>query len=342
MKFSSLSLLLVSVTSTAAKSVRDEFAAFKKAHSVSYRSHAEHERRFTIFSQNIKENARKNAVLRAKGHDEIHGITKFSDMTFDEWRESYLGGKVPEFPSLEVHSGNFTVQAGDSESYNLADDGFLTAVKDQGACGSCWAFSATETIETAWAMAGNGLTEFSPQQMVSCDVIGYDSGCLGGRPGSAIGYVMDTGGMATEADYPYTSGADGNNGDCFGFTISGGTVSKQVYATPACPSGTYACIEDSDALKSAIKSHGGIAIILDATNFGSYAGGIMTNDSCSNDPSQLNHAVQLVGWGEENGQAYWIVRNSWATVWGEDGFVRMAMDDNTCGLANQPIIVTQV
>ena len=180
MKFSSLSLLLVSVTSTAAKSVRDEFAAFKKAHSVSYRSHAEHESRFTIFSENMKENARKNAVLREKGLDEIHGITKFSDMTVEEWRESYLGGKFTEAPSFNVHSGNFTVRAGDSESYNLADDGFLTDVKDQASCGSCWAFATTETIETAWAMAGNDLTEFSPQQIVSCDLDEGVYGCGGG------------------------------------------------------------------------------------------------------------------------------------------------------------------
>ena len=64
--------------------------------------------------------------------------------------------------------------------------------------------------------------------------------------------------------------------------------------------------------------------------------------SCSSDPNSGDHVVQLVGWGKEDGQAYWIVRNSWATVWGEDGFVRMAMEDNTCGLANQPVIVTQV
>jgi len=193
-------------------------------------------------------------------------------------------------------------------------------------------------------MAGNDLTEFSPQQIVSCDVGNGDMGCQGGYPSTAMDYVKTAGGMATEADYPYTS-TTGVTGDCTSPLpkLSGGTVSTWEYATDPCKPGEDACVEDSAALASAIKSHGGISIVVDASTFNSYQGGILTADSCSSDPARLDHAIQVVGWNVPRaGKPYWIVRNSWAAGWGEDGFIRMEMGTNTCGLANQPVIITEV
>ena len=166
-------------------------------------------------------------------------------------------------------------------------------------------------------------------------------GCSGGLPSNAYQYIITAGGLTTEAEYPYTSGG-GDSGVCMdSMPAPTATVSSWAYAQDACLPGSAACVEDSDALKAATQASG-IAIAIDASGFFSYTGGIMTNDSCSSDPASLDHAIQVVGWGSEDGQDYWIVRNSWATVWGEEGFVRFAMGDNTCGVANMAAYVTGI
>jgi len=108
MKFSLLSLLAVSAAAT---SVRDLFEEFKAKHGVAYRSTDEHDHRFAIFAENVKENSRKNAILKAKGADEVHGVTKFSDLTQEEFEKMMLGGRytAEDFPTLNIHSGNWRV-----------------------------------------------------------------------------------------------------------------------------------------------------------------------------------------------------------------------------------------
>ena len=147
---------------------------------------------------------------------------------------------------------------------------------------------------------------------------------------------MKNGGLATEADYPYTSGM-GDTGVCVDHAPTGGAISNWAYTQSACMPGMAACVEDMEAMANGVKS-GGVAIAIDATGFFSYTGGIMTNDSCSSNPSMLDHAIQVVGYDFTGDQPYWIVRNSWATVWGEEGLVRFAAGDNTCGIANIPVI----
>ncbi|GMI55305.1 hypothetical protein ScalyP_jg4996 [Parmales sp. scaly parma] len=341
MKFTLATSLVATVA--ASSSVDTMFAEFKAKHSVSYRSTFEHNRRATIFAANVKENSRKNAILRSKGKDEIHGITKFSDLEQAEFASMYLGGnwEAKDFPELTKFDGNFPVRATPEGAYNLADDNLVTAVKDQAQCGSCWAFSATETIESAWAMAGNPITEFSPQQIVSCDVGNGDYGCSGGMPSTAFEYVISAGGMATEEAYPYTS-LTGVTGDCTSPLpeLTGGTVTTWAYAQDPCIGSAAACVEDSEAIASAIKSFGGISIAVDASSFNSYQGGVMTADSCHSEPNFLDHAIQIIGWDTTGDTPYWIVRNSWAEGWGESGLVRMEMGTNTCGLANYAAMVT--
>ena len=154
-----------------------------------------------------------------------------------------------------------------------------------------------------------------------------------------MGWVIKNGGLPTEATYPYSSGM-GDTGVCDDSlnTVAGGTISDWAYTQPTCQPGSAACVEDSEAMANGVKS-GGIAIAIDASGFFSYTGGVMTNDSCSSDPSMLDHAIQVVGWDTtDSANPYWIVRNSWAEVWGEAGLVRFAMGDNTCGVANFAVV----
>jgi len=319
----------------------ERFEAFKTEHNKVYADESEHSERMAIFEATIERITEANAALRAAGKDEIHGITKFADMTEDEFK-FYLGVdahiRAPRLPVSEVAEED-KVDA-TSGSFNWKDEGKLTAVKDQQQCGSCWAFSATETIETAWAMAGNKLTEFAPQQLVSCDKT--DNGCNGGLPSNAFEYVKSAGGLASEADYPYTSGK-GVTGTCASPlpAAAGGTVSTWEYAQKQCQ-GFSACTEDTDAIASKLQKYGPMSIAIDASQWSSYTGGVMDSASCSSSPRKMDHAVQLVGYNADADEPYWIVRNSWNTNWGEDGFIRLKMGENTCGIANLAALVTSV
>ena len=190
MKFAAVTLLTAVASASASVNLRPAFEEFKVKHSKSYATAEEHASRFEVFVQNVHSFARMNAELKAAGKDEIHGVTKFSDLTLAEFRAKHLGAKAPAgaFPNLPVVTsfpkvtGGFNVTG----AYNLADDGFLTAVKDQAQCGSCWAFAATEAIESSNAINGHKLVELSPQQIVSCQTA--DWGCSGGWPADAISY----------------------------------------------------------------------------------------------------------------------------------------------------------
>ena len=305
---------------------------------MTYESAEEHTKRLGIFSENLEVIAQKNADLKALGHDEIHGITKFADHTEEEFR-FFLGVDAnQEFAKLDTIS--VPLLNATSGAYNLFDEKLVTAVKDQAQCGSCWAFSATETIESAWAKAGNSLTEFSPQQIVSCDTT--DAGCNGGLPTQAFDYVKGAGGLATDASYPYTSGT-GDNGKCQSFTAAGGTVSAWEYTQAAASRFSSGNTEDSDAMATALQTFGGVSIAIDASAWNSYTGGVMTSASCSSSPRKMDHAVQVVGYDMDASDGpYWIVRNSWTAQWGEDGLIRLKAGDNTCGIANLAAYISKI
>jgi len=318
--------------------LRERFENWKAEHGKSYESEEEHMKRLLNFEATVERVAELNEKLAAEGADMVHGLTRFADQTEEEFK-SFLGVAPPvHAESLPVLEASVNVSAL-SGSFNWADQGVLTPVKDQAQCGSCWAFSAVETIESAWIRAGNDMTVFSPQQVVSCD--STDNGCSGGLPTNAFEYVKGANGLATDESYPYTSGT-GDSGTCKDFTVAGGTVSAYGYAVPQCTKIFGTCDEDSDALASALQSNGPVSVALDASEWSSYAGGVMTSSSCSSSSRKMDHAVQLVGYNADADTPYWIVRNSWSASWGEEGFIYLKMGDNTCGIANLAAQVTSV
>jgi len=196
------------------------------------------------------------------------------------------------------------------------------SVKDQGQCGSCWSFSTTGVLEGAWAVAGHGLQSLSEQQLVSCDNKDGNAGCGGGWPYKAIEYVVSNG-IDTEASYPYNSGS--------------GTA-------PACTSGTRAAIQvvkhlvvksDEAIMAAWLAQNGPLSISVDAMTqlWWPYTGGIMTG--CCN--TAVDHAVLLVGFGEENNKKYWLIKNSWSNTWGEAGYLRLEKGTNQCGITYAPV-----
>eukprot|EP00463_Aulacantha_scolymantha_P000693 TRINITY_DN1429_c0_g1_i1.p1 TRINITY_DN1429_c0_g1~~TRINITY_DN1429_c0_g1_i1.p1 ORF type:complete len:227 (-),score=43.75 TRINITY_DN1429_c0_g1_i1:216-896(-) len=215
------------------------------------------------------------------------------------------------------------------------DHGAVTAVKDQGQCGSCWAFSATEAVESAYFMAEKTLPILSPQQIVSCDTKGGDYGCNGGFPYGAYEYLIKAGGIETEQDYPYTSGS-GDSGTCkFDVSKFSIKISNYTYAVPPCQEG--ACDHQDEQLFAAnVVTSGPASVCVDATTWQFYSEGIVRDlQTCPRDAASQDHCVELVGFNtDKNGKKYWIVRNSWNTNWGMDGYILLEIGQNLCGIAN--------
>jgi len=199
--------------------------------------------------------------------------------------------------------------------------GAVTPVKNQEQCGSCWAFSVAENVESQWILAGHGnnkTVDLAPQQIVDCDQ--SDAGCNGGDPPTAYEYLMSTGGLESESAYPYTA----EDGTCrFNKAAVSAKISNWKYATSG---------DDETTLQNNLASWGPLSVCVDAASWQDYAGGIMGGWQCAW-INILDHCVELVGYDTTASTPYWIVRNSWGTDWGENGYIRLEMWDDTCGIA---------
>jgi len=212
--------------------------------------------------------------------------------------------------------------------------GAVSAVRNEGSCGSTWAISATDGIESGFFQStGSAPPALSPQQIVSCDK--KDNGCEGGNLQTAFDYVESAGGLDTEEDYPYTS-ATGSSGGCKSSTPVV-TVTDYKYAIPPCESGSCSS-QDEDGLKAALATHGPLSICVNSRFWNDYEGGVLSRD-CSGARDQIDHCGQLVGYDTTASTPYWKVKNQWGSSWGESGFIRLPMGVNSCGVANEAMYV---
>eukprot|EP01128_Nolandella_sp_AFSM9_P008592 TRINITY_DN527_c0_g1_i1.p1 TRINITY_DN527_c0_g1~~TRINITY_DN527_c0_g1_i1.p1 ORF type:complete len:376 (+),score=101.72 TRINITY_DN527_c0_g1_i1:110-1237(+) len=370
---SSLLLLLVSLTlcavSVVAISVDDtdsiahhlsDFHSLVKTHQRQYvEDLKEYEKRFSIYLTNLD----RLAEAQANDPRATYKMNKFFDLSKEEFQFQFKMSpmditKLGEGPTPQ--KGISCLAKGvtaDSAPANTAmpsslpkaftwqsQKDILTPVKNQEACGSCWAFSTVETIESLNAIAGNGLVELSPQELVDCShscspepPYGCvpNSGCEGGWPWNAYIDIIAMGGLETAKDYPYTAA----NGQC-NFEKSKAVVNISNFT---CISGPGPA--DETAMAAKLVADGPLSICLDATWFQFYYGGLSDPYLCPK--TTLDHCVQIVGYGTETGwlgetEEYWIIRNSWGPDWGvEGGFMYLLKGQNVCGVANavsQPII----
>jgi C1A family cysteine protease len=241
--------------------------------------------------------------------------------------------RMPRNGPVNVAEITDEMRAAAPTSLDWSKKGATTPVKDQGQCGSCWAYSATEGIESGLFMASGTLEELSEQQVISCDKT--DGGCNGGDLPTAFDYVEKAGGIDSESDYPDSSASSGRTGSCKSFSKKV-KVTGWKYAIPPCDSGTCKNQKESDMM-AALNTYGPLSVCVNAESWDSYTGGIYT-DRCSGAASNLDHCVQLVGYDQT--ENYWKVRNSWASDWGEDGFIRLPMGKNACGIADEATYVT--
>jgi len=215
--------------------------------------------------------------------------------------------------------------------------GATTAVKDQGNCGSCWAYSAAEGIEAALYQATGQNVGLSEQQIISCDKV--DQGCIGGDLPTAFEYVMNNSGIDLQSDYPDTSGAHGFWGECNKEAKKVVQITDYEYAIPPCDgSGSGACRNQKESdMMAALNEFGPLSVCVCA-DWDGYDNGIYTK-TCSGNYYDLDHCVQLVGYDTTGSQSYWKLRNSWGEPWGENGFIRLPMGENACGVADEAMYV---
>eukprot|EP01059_Diplonema_ambulator_P035030 TRINITY_DN8136_c0_g1_i3.p1 TRINITY_DN8136_c0_g1~~TRINITY_DN8136_c0_g1_i3.p1 ORF type:complete len:333 (+),score=116.40 TRINITY_DN8136_c0_g1_i3:422-1420(+) len=307
---------------------RTQFEAFKVKYGKAYSTADEEERRFAVFQQSL-------ARVAASGNS-AHGVTKFSDLTPQEFKKMYLNRKPRTAALSEEWDGACTACKMFPDVRNLRNDsswdwttkGAVTPVKNQGQCGSCWSFGTTGDIEGTWFLAGHALVSLSEQMLVSCDKT--DDGCGGGLQEDAFAWVIQRGGLVSEATYPYHSG-DGITGTC-----------KQTSTTPivASISSWYQVSKNASGeanIAAQLPQVGPITIGINAGPMQDYNGGIDDPKICPGASYDLDHAVLIVGYGTENGVDYWKIKNSWATDWGEQGYYRIVRGVNKCGVATDAV-----
>nr|ACG50798.1 cathepsin L1 [Fascioloides magna] len=311
-----LAVLIVSVFA----SNDDLWHQWKRKYNKEYNG-ADDEHRRNIWEQNVKHIQEHNLRHDLGLVTYTLGLNQFTDMTFEEFKAKYLFEISPKSELLS-HSGiSYQAKGNDvPESIDWRDYGYVTEVKDQGQCGSCWAFSSTGAMEGQYIKKFRTTVSFSEQQLVDCTRNYGNSGCNGGWMERAFEYLRRNG-LETESSYPYRAVDD----HCR-YESQLGVAKVTGYYTEH--SGNEV------SLMNMVGGEGPVAVAVDVqSDFSMYKSGIYQSETCST--YYVNHAVLAVGYGTESGTDYWILKNSWGSWWGDQGYIRFARNrNNMCGIAS--------
>ena len=312
-----------------------DFLDFIKKYNKSYESHYEFNNAFFNFNENQE-------IIHCQNYNVENNILNETNLTYASRKPYHLKYNINEFGDLSAYefdnmfkgfimnnsktsSCQEYVSYGNSVNKTLdwRDLNVVTPIKNQGQCGSCWSFSATGAMESAWAIYSGELLALSEQQLIDCSIKYGDLACSGGLMDNAFEYAIDNG-MCSESDEPYIASYSKCN-ECE-------SVAKFSY-----------CVDVTKGnelhLKEAVfDTPISVAINANSKTFQFYSSGIITPEDCTN---ELDHGVLLIGYGEEEGKKYWLLKNSWGETWGEKGYFRLERFDSeytngTCGIALQP------
>lgn len=304
--------------------------SFKIRFSKQYATADQEAHRFRVFVNKLRIIDERNAQEEPKGGAQ-HGITQFADLTTTEFKTQYLTFQannnatvVEEVVFPELRSSAVGVKADWTGIYT-------TPIKNQGHCGSCWAFSAVEQTESDAIRTLGIKTPLSTQQVISCDLV--DHGCDGGDTSTAYDYIRFTSkGLVSALHYPDTSHRTGDNGECDIFKLGKPVVKVKGFKR------ITGLLSKEKAMASYVNSTGPLSICVDAQNWDSYVGGVMS--TCG---QKVDHCVQIVGIDTTGlgilHPPYWKVRNSWGPLWGEAGHIRLRYGVNECALSHEPTYV---
>jgi len=295
-------------------------------------------RREAVWNANVNSMRRKSLDLMKKSVRPWMGVTQFTDMTAEEFSQSgrVMKNKLPAKDAKSCLANGVTA---DFSRYNMQDipaswdwrtKGVVNAVQDQGQCGSCWTFSTTAAIESAWAIKSGKLDKLSEQEIVDCShgcVLEEgqqvcNQGCDGGWMWSAMTDIIAWKGQELESNYPYTA----QDGTC-----------NRKPALTIDPIVNYTCLSgpkkaNETEMAAFLVANGPLSIAMDAGILQSYTSGIIKPGPGDCSTTSLDHAIVIVGYGVEGSTPFWIVRNSWGASWGEQGYFRIIRGKGACGL----------
>ncbi|KAK3184001.1 hypothetical protein Dsin_031287 [Dipteronia sinensis] len=285
-----------------------------------YSNNDEKEKRFQIYKENV---ALIESFNQANNKPYKLGVNEFADLTNEEFKASRNRFKGHMCSQNELISFKYENVTAVPSTMDWRKKGAVTPIKDQGQCGCCWAFSAVAAMEGITKLTTGKLVSLSEQELVDCDVKGVDEGCNGGLMDDAFKFIQQNKGLTTETNYPYT-GVDG-------------TCSANKEANHAADINGFEDVpaNNEKALLKAVASQP-VSVAIDAggSDFQFYSSGVFTGE-CG---TELDHGVTAVGYGvDADGTKYWLVKNSWGTSWGEEGYIRMqrgvAAKEGLCGIA---------
>ncbi|XP_036046765.1 cathepsin S [Onychomys torridus] len=295
---------------------------WKKIHGKQYEEKNEEEVRRLIWEKNLKFVMLHNLEHSMGMHSYDLGMNHLGDMTSEEVTALMSSLRVPsQWQTNGTYKSNPHQRLPDSLDWR--DKGCVTEVKYQGSCGSCWAFSAVGALEAQLKLKTGKLVSLSAQNLVDCSTEAKygNKGCQGGFMTEAFQYIIDNGGIESDASYPYKA----TDGKCHYDSKNRAATCSRYIQLP---------FGDEEALKEAVATKGPVSVGIDASHpsFFLYRSGVYDDPSCT---GNVNHGVLVVGYGNLDGKDYWLVKNSWGLYFGDQGYIRMARNNkNHCGIAS--------
>ena len=335
--------LLFSLALLTSSSIIDRFETWSNHFHVKFLDNNHYLELFNKWRENdvFISNLNSQNLTYTLGHNQFSGMNSSEFRTFLTWSNKmkpYVQTILPRFQFADILT-DFP------KKVNWLEQGGVTPVKDQGQCGSCWSFSSTGALEGAFFNKVGELVSFSEQQLVDCDILrngGKDHGCSGGLMDNAFSWINKNGGLCGESSYPYVSGVTKSGGACqTTCTIIKNSQVMEFYDIPKS--------SDEFMMSALVKQPVSIAIEADERSFQLYKSGVFTGTCGTN----LDHGVLVIGYGTLDMTDYYIVKNSWSTSWGMDGYILLGRGinpethlsynngDGQCGLlleASYPIL----